>query len=69
MPVNLYALEAGRCITREGVAIATVHGCTTDGRPHGESAYAIGSPADLDDFAKAIVRALNECERKLAGGA
>jgi hypothetical protein len=50
-----YHLDAGRCIMRDGVAIATVHGVRPDGWR-----YTLGSASAVDDFAHEIVRALNE---------
>ena len=54
-----YTYEGGRSIARDGVPIAYVSGVTVDGRTYPESRYAIGHPADLDDFARRIVVALN----------
>lgn len=50
----LYMLEAGRCITRDGVPIATIDGVRPDGWK-----LTIGSAAELDRFAHAIVALLN----------
>jgi hypothetical protein len=55
-----YTLEAGRCIVRDGVPIATISGTTLDGRSFPATLYSIGPPAALDDFARLIVSALNK---------
>lgn len=60
----LYMLEAGRCITRDGVPIATIHGVDRCAAGISGVGYTIGHPADLDDFAHEIVCLLNNRERE-----
>jgi hypothetical protein len=56
--VSKFTLEPGRVIARDGIAIASISGVRCEGYPF----YRIGSPADLDDFAWEIVKALNTVE-------
>lgn len=48
--MSKYTLDAGRCIVRDGVAFATIHGI----HPY--------SPTELDQFARRVVACLNLCE-------
>lgn len=53
-----YTLAAGRCIERDGVAVATLHGV----RANTADGYAIGGPCEMDAFARDVVAALNAAE-------
>lgn len=46
-----FTLAAGRCIVRDGVPFATIHG-VSHGRPY--------DPTELDNFAREVVAVLNE---------
>ena len=52
--MSKYTLHAGRCIVRDGVPLATLHGV----HPY--------DPCDLDVFARQIVTALNLTPAALA---
>lgn len=53
---HVYTLEAGRCIVRDGVPIATVSRVGSDSKGHALT------PAEVDEFARRVVTALNACE-------
>lgn len=46
-----YTLEAGRCIVRDGRPFVTIHGVNPPGMLY--------SPAEVDSFARDVVRAVN----------